>query len=153
MALLEASNLNVHFGELHAVADIDLEVDAAEIVGLIGPNGAGKTTTFNAVSGVQRCTGTVHLDGVDISTASPHRRVRRGMSRTFQRLELFGSMTARDNVLTAGEITARTRRRSHRSVETRTDEIVELLGLRELAGERAETLPTGRARLLSLIHI
>jgi branched-chain amino acid transport system ATP-binding protein len=150
MALLEASRLNVHFGELHAVSDIDLEVEAGEIVGLIGPNGAGKTTTFNAVSGVQRCTGTVRLDGVDISRASPHRRVRRGMSRTFQRLELFGSMTARDNVRTAGEITARSRRRSHRAVEARTDEILDLLGLSDLAEARAETLPTGRARLVEV---
>jgi branched-chain amino acid transport system ATP-binding protein len=150
MAVLEASGLHVQFGELLAVHDVDLSVERAEIVGLIGPNGAGKTTTFNAVSGVQRCRGRVLLDGEDISTASPHRRVRRGMSRTFQRLELFGSMSARDNIQTAGEITARSRRRSHREVTAHTEEILDLLGLEAIADERAETLPTGRARLVEV---
>ena len=150
MALLEASRLSVHFGELQAVGDVDLQVEVGEIVGLIGPNGAGKTTTFNALSGVQKCTGQVQIDGVDISNSSPHRRVRLGISRTFQRLELFGSMSARDNIQTAGEITARSRRRPHREVTARTDEILELLGLTDLAEERAETLPTGRARLVEV---
>jgi branched-chain amino acid transport system ATP-binding protein len=76
--------------------------------------------------------------------------VRLGVSRTFQRLELFGSMSARDNIQTAGEITARSRGRSHRSVGHRTDEIVDLLGLTDVAEERAETLPTGRARLVEV---
>ena len=150
MAVLEASSLNVRFGATLAVADVDLGVDAGQIVGLIGPNGAGKTTTFNAVSGVQRCTGSVRLDGIDISTASPHRRVRLGMSRTFQRLELFGSMTAGDNILTAGEITARSRDRSHRSVVRHRDELLDLLGLADVAHQPAETLPTGRARLVEV---
>src|SRR5205823_6237500 len=97
MAVLEALGLNVRFGEHHAVRDVDLKVDTGSIVGLIGPNGAGKTTTFNAITGVQRCTGRVVLDGTDISSAPPHRRARLGMNRTFQRLEVFGSMTARDN--------------------------------------------------------
>ena len=94
MPVLEARALTVRFGEHIAVRDVDLAVDAGTIVGLIGPNGAGKTTTFNAISGVQRCTGSVLLDGVDISSAPPHRRARLGMNRTFQRLEVFGSMTA-----------------------------------------------------------
>jgi len=150
MPVLEASSLNVRFGETQAVDDVGLSVDAGEIVGLIGPNGAGKTTTFNAISGVQSCRGSVRLDGTDISRASPHRRVRLGMSRTFQRLELFGSMSASDNIQTAGEITARSRRRSHRSVVERTGEILALLGLSDVADDRAETLPTGRARLVEV---
>jgi len=150
MAVLEIRGLNVHFGQTHAVREVDLEVDEGEIIGLIGPNGAGKTSTFNAISGVQRCTGRVKLTGLDISGASPHRRVRLGMSRTFQRLELFGSMSARDNIQTAGEITARARHRSHRSVTAATDEILELVGLAHVAEERAETLPTGHARLVEV---
>ena len=120
-------------------------------MGLIGPNGAGKTTTFNAVSGVQRCTGTVLLDGTDISKASPHRRVRQGVSRTFQRLELFGSMTARDNVRTAGEITARSRRRS-RTGSSRSGPMRSSIcsTSSDIVDERAETLPTGRARLVEV---
>ena len=93
MPTLEATNLNVRFGEHHAVRDVDVSVDTGQIVGLIGPNGAGKTTTFNAISGVRRCTGTVRIDGTDVSRAAPHERARHGMSRTFQRLEVFGTMT------------------------------------------------------------
>ena len=102
MALLEAHGIGVRFGELQAVRDVDLEVDPGGIVGLIGPNGAGKTTTFNAISGVQTCTGRVVLDGHDVSRAPVHRRAWLGLHRTFQRLEVFGSMTAFDNVRTAG---------------------------------------------------
>jgi branched-chain amino acid transport system ATP-binding protein len=150
MAVLEARNLDVRFGELHAVRDVSLAVDRGEILGLIGPNGAGKTTTFNAVSGVQRCTGTVVLDGVDVSKAAPDRRARMGMSRTFQRLEVFGSMTAYDNIRTAAEIAARGRRQPVRSALAVADRVIDLVGLRVQAGRRADALPTGQARLVEL---
>jgi branched-chain amino acid transport system ATP-binding protein len=150
MATLEASNLNVRFGEHHAVHDVDLTVDAGEIVGLIGPNGAGKTTTFNAVSGVQKCTGTVRMDGEDVSKAAPHDRARLGMSRTFQRLEVFGSMTAFDNIRTAAEIALRSRRASVRGGKAVADQVVEVLGLQGVAHRRADALPTGQARLVEL---
>ena len=150
MALLEAQHLNVRFGEQHAVRDVSLAVDAGEIVGLIGPNGAGKTTTFNAISGVQKCTGSVHLDGSDISAAPPHRRARLGMNRTFQRLEVFGSMTASENIRTAAEIAARARRESMRGAVATAAELVELLGLGAVAHRRADALPTGQARLVEL---
>jgi len=150
MAVLEARSLNVRFGEHLAVHDLSLTVDAGSIVGLIGPNGAGKTTTFNAISGVQPCTGTVHLDGVDISSAPPHRRARLGMNRTFQRLEVFGSMTARDNIRTAAEIAALTRRRPMRDAAATADRIVDHLGLTAISDRRADALPTGQARLVEL---
>ena len=150
MAVLEALDLNVRFGEHHAVRDVSLSVDAGSIVGLIGPNGAGKTTIFNAVSGVQPCTGKVHLDGVDISRAPAHRRARLGMNRTFQRLEVFGSMTAYDNIRTAAEISARAHRRPVREAPATADEVVSLLGLEPIATRRADALPTGQARLVEL---
>jgi branched-chain amino acid transport system ATP-binding protein len=150
MAVLEARNLDVRFGELHAVRDVSLAVDRGEILGLIGPNGAGKTTTFNAVSGVQRCTGTVVLDGVDVSKAAPDRRARLGMSRTFQRLEVFGSMTAYDNIRTAAEIAARGRRQPVRSALPVAERVIDLVGLRDQADRRADALPTGQARLVEL---
>ncbi|HZQ84477.1 MAG TPA: ABC transporter ATP-binding protein [Acidimicrobiales bacterium] len=150
MALLEAKDLNVRFGAHHAVVDVSLAVDTGQIIGLIGPNGAGKTTTFNAVTGVQTCTGSVHLDGVDISGAPAHRRARLGINRTFQRLEVFGSMTSYDNVLTAAEITARAHRRPLREAVAVAADIVELLGLGEIASQRADSLPTGQARLVEL---
>lgn len=150
MATLEARRLDVRFGEHHAVHDVSLSVDTGEIVGLIGPNGAGKTTTFNAISGVQRCTGEVLLGGEDISGAPPHERARLGMSRTFQRLEVFGSMTAYDNIRTAAEIAARARKTSVKGATGVADRIVEMLGLGVVAGRRADALPTGQARLVEL---
>jgi branched-chain amino acid transport system ATP-binding protein len=150
MPVLEAHELNVRFGGHRAVRDVSLEVDAGEIVGLIGPNGAGKTTTFNAVSGVQRCTGRVLLDGTDVSGAPPHQRARIGMSRTFQRLEVFGSMTAYDNVRTAAEIAARGRGEKVRVGKEIADEVVETVGLGPVARRRADALPTGQARLVEL---
>jgi branched-chain amino acid transport system ATP-binding protein len=150
MALLEAVGINVQFGEHHAVRDVDLEVDAGSIVGLIGPNGAGKTTMFNALSGVQSCTGRVVLDGTDVSGAPVHRRARLGLHRTFQRLEVFGSMTAHDNIRTAAEISARANHRPRRAAPRIADEIVERLGLGRVAHRRADALPTGQARLVEL---
>jgi branched-chain amino acid transport system ATP-binding protein len=150
MAVLEARELNVRFGQHHAVRDVSVDVDANHIVGLIGPNGAGKTTFFNAISGVQRCTGTVRLGGVDISKAPSHRRARLGMNRTFQRLEVFGSMTAYDNIRTAAEITARAHRRPLREAVPKADEVLALLGLDAIATRRADALPTGQARLVEL---
>jgi branched-chain amino acid transport system ATP-binding protein len=150
MAVLEVRDVSVRFGQHQAVHEVDLDVDAGEIVGLIGPNGAGKTTTFNAVSGVQRCTGRVTLAGTDVSDAPPHRRARLGMSRTFQRLEVFGTMTAYDNIRTAAEIAARGRREPVRSATAIADEVMELIGLGAVAGQRADALPTGQARLVEL---
>jgi len=150
MAVLEVHNLSVRFGEHRAVLDVSLSVDAGEIVGLIGPNGAGKTTTFNAIAGVQRCKGTVHLDGVDISDASAQRRAKLGMNRTFQRLEVFGSMSAYDNVRAGAEIAARARNQSMKPAVKKTDAIVDVLGLTDVSDQRADALPTGRARLVEL---
>jgi branched-chain amino acid transport system ATP-binding protein len=150
MAVLEARELHVRFGGHHAVRDVSLSVDSGEVVGLIGPNGAGKTTTFNAVSGVQKCTGRVVLDGVDVSGAPPDRRARLGMSRTFQRLEVFGSMTAYDNIRTAAEIAARARKEPVKSAVAITDEVVETVGLGAIGTRRADALPTGQARLVEL---
>ena len=151
MALLEANEISVSFGEHRAVDNVSVAVDTGQIAALIGPNGAGKTTLFNAVCGVQpMVTGTVMLDGADISDAKPQQRARLGLNRTFQRLEVFGSMTAFDNVRTAAEISARGRRAALRDAKVLTDEIVELLGLASVADKRADALPTGQARLVEL---
>ena len=150
MALLEALDVSVQFGALKAVREVSLGVDAGQIAALIGPNGAGKTTLFNAISGVQRCEGKVFLDGVDVSEASPQKRARLGMNRTFQRLEVFGTMTAYDNIRTAAEIAARGRRSTMRGCANRADELMAVLGLTPVAHRRADSLPTGQARLVEL---
>jgi ABC-type branched-subunit amino acid transport system ATPase component len=140
----------VRFGGVQALERVTLGVDAGTITGLIGPNGAGKTTLFNVINGLQRPTeGRVALADRDITKLSPARRARRGLARTFQRLEVFGSMTARENIQVAAELH---RRWARGAPEPRaaTAEILERLGISAVANVQADTLPTGIARLVEL---
>ena len=147
MAVLEAREISVRFGGHLAVDGFSLSVEPGEITGLIGPNGAGKTTTFNVFTGLLAPTrGRVLLEGNDITKVAAHRRSKLGMARTFQRLELFGSLSVRDNVLTAAELAGH----ADGSPSERTDRILERVGMTALAGERAELLSTGNARLVEL---
>ncbi len=118
------------------------------VTGLIGPNGAGKTTLFNVITGLQpMSSGSVRFDDRDISRTKPHRRARLGMARTFQRLESFGSMTVYENVLVAAEMRAAA---AERTPEARVADLLERLGLEGDAEQRADSLPTGRARLVEI---
>ena len=150
MTLLSLKGVTRRYGGLVAVDAVDLDVAEGGVTAVIGPNGAGKTTLFNALSGVQTCQGRVHLDGHDISGLKPQERARLGMNRTFQRLELFGSMTAYDNIRTAAEVGSWTDRGVTQRAAARADEIVARLGLQAVASRRADSLPTGQARLVEL---
>ena len=100
--LLEVTGLTVRHGGLVALDGVDMVVGLGQVVGLIGPNGAGKTTFIDAVTGYTRAaTGMVHLDGADISSLTPHRRARLGMTRTFQSLELFDDLSVAQNLAVA----------------------------------------------------
>jgi len=150
MALLDVQRVSVRFGGIVAVNDASLSVDSGTITGLIGPNGAGKTTLFNVITGLQPVAeGRVRFRGHDVTKASPNSRAKAGMARTFQRLEAFGSLTVRENVLVASEIHAGVsswfRRRGNR-----VDELLERVGLTRYAAKRADSVPTGVARLLEL---
>ena len=101
--LLETGGLSVRYGGVSANSDIDISVSAGEIVGLIGPNGAGKTTFVDAVTGFTKATGTVSLRGERLDKASPHRRRRAGMARTWQAGELFTDLTVEQNLAVAND--------------------------------------------------
>jgi ABC-type branched-subunit amino acid transport system ATPase component len=152
---LVATELAVRFGGLLAVDDVSLSVDRGEVVGLIGPNGAGKTTTFGALWGLVPLTrGSIRLGGVDVTRWSSARRARHGIARTFQRLELFGSMTVRENLQYATEARALGERPwrllgSARNQDAAlVDELLELLGLGPVAERAAGDLPIGAGRLI-----
>jgi branched-chain amino acid transport system ATP-binding protein len=151
MALLEVTGVTVRFGGTIALDDVALTVEPAKVTGLIGPNGAGKTTLFNVVSGLQQpSSGRLLLEGRDITTLAPNQRTRLGVARTFQRLELFISMSVRDNIRVAGDI-RNTWRGSHRiRVHDETERIIELTGLGDVADRDVSDIPTGRARVVEL---
>jgi branched-chain amino acid transport system ATP-binding protein len=97
--MLQARQLAKSFGGVQALAGLDLAVSPGEIVGLIGPNGSGKTTTVNLLTGIYRASsGSVLMDGHDVTRAQPEEIVRRGLSRTFQNLRLFNNSSVLDNV-------------------------------------------------------
>jgi branched-chain amino acid transport system ATP-binding protein len=153
LPLLQADQINVTFGGHKALMDVSLDAEAAVITGLIGPNGAGKTTCFNVLSGLQPPdSGHVHFDGTDISGVPAFKRGRLGMARTFQRIEVFGSLTVFENVLVAAEIRRRWNRgeKEDKDARTEADEIVDLVGLRRVADQRVDSIPTGYARLTEL---
>ena len=150
MSLLQTVDVSVRFGGIQALSDVSIDADPGAITGLIGPNGAGKTTIFNVISGLQPPTsGKVMLDGQDVTGTPVHRRARLGLARTFQRLEVFGSLSVRDNVKVAVEMRGRfTRKRV--DAAGRTEELMALTNISHLADQRADTLSTGQARLTEL---
>ncbi|ACY99026.1 ABC transporter ATP-binding protein [Thermomonospora curvata] len=151
MPLLETRGITVRFGGNTAVNDVSLTVEEGQITGLIGPNGAGKTTLFNTITGLQKPTsGRVLLDGADITRLSPAKRARRGMARTFQRLELFLSLSVRDNVRVAGDVLKVTGRRRRFDLDEETDRVLERTGLTDIAHKDVSDVPIGRARVVEV---
>lgn len=162
-ALLEARDVTVRYGGLVALDKVSLSIEAGSILGLIGPNGAGKTTWFGVLSGlVAPREGTVLIDGADMTKATPQRRSRAGMARTFQRLELFGSLTVREHLVLACRSDGRNiavrlvldcigaGHRPAAGEDDAVDAILEQLGLTALASAPVASLPLGTGRLVEL---
>lgn len=142
---LELKSISVSFGGVMAVSEVSLALEPGRVTGLIGPNGAGKTTLFNVVSGIiSPNSGRVILDGHDLTSTPPHRRARRGVARTFQRLELFGSLSVLDNVRVAAEIAGRER------PDVVAANLLEQVGITGRADSVAADLSTGSARLVEV---
>jgi len=151
MALLEASSVTVQFGGVTAVDNASISVESGSITGLIGPNGAGKTTLFNVITGLQSPTkGRVRFRDHDVTRATPNYRAKAGMGRTFQRLEAFGSLTVRENIQAARDIHGGARSWFSTKQDKTVDELIDRVGIREYAKQRADSVPTGVARLLEM---
>ena len=161
--LLSLRDIGKWFGGLSALSDISFDVQPGEIVGVIGPNGAGKTTLFNVVTAVFPPTsGEVMFDGERISGLPPHVIAKRGVSRTFQNIRLFSTMTAEENVMVGrhcrtgagvwrGVLRTRGERREEQGIRGKTRELLDLVGLSGAERDRtAGSLPYGHQRRLEI---
>ncbi|MFD0691344.1 ABC transporter ATP-binding protein [Actinomadura fibrosa] len=161
--MIEIEDVSVRFGGVHALSDVGLAVAEGQTCGVIGPNGAGKTTLFDVVTGLRRpSSGTVRLDGEDVTSAGAVRRARMGLRRTFQRPQVFGRLTVLENVLAAVEwrggggglaadlVGWRGRRRLERERRERAMAVLDRCGIGALAGAYAADLPIGRRRMVEL---
>jgi branched-chain amino acid transport system ATP-binding protein len=135
VALLEVKQVTRRFGGIVALDDVTFDVGEGEIVGLIGPNGAGKTTAFNIITRLYRPdSGELNFAGDTLLSTSPHQIVSRGIARTFQNLELFKTMSVRENIVVG----------MHARAGKRTvDEIIDYVGIGDVAERPAGSLPYG----------
>jgi branched-chain amino acid transport system ATP-binding protein len=158
--LLEVRNVHRSFGGLRAVNDVCFHVENDSIKAIIGPNGAGKTTLFNLISGVLKLdAGAIYLQGRPIHNTPPYRIARRGVSRTFQNVKLFSTMTVVENVMVGRHIKSRAgfiagmlnlprTRREEKEIFDRSMEILTVLGIADLAEQDAKSLPFGKQRIV-----
>ncbi len=150
-ALLEVEDVTVRFGGNLALREVGLRAQPGAVTGLIGPNGAGKTTLFNVICGLLRPdTGSVRIGGRDVTRLLPYRRARAGLARTFQRLELFTLLSVRSNIRIAADTDRRVRRDRTVDPDRVADEVLDRVGLRDVADARVDQLPTGQARLVEV---
>jgi branched-chain amino acid transport system ATP-binding protein len=151
MPVLEVTDVCMAFGGAEVLSNVTLSVEPGGVTGLIGPNGAGKTTLFNVVSGLlEPKSGRVMIDGREVTNAAPAARARRGLARTYQRLELFTSLTVWDNIRVAGEIRNSWSRRNRIDVHAEGQRVIELMGLGDVAEREVSELPTARARVVEV---
>lgn len=153
--ILNLENISVNFGGHIAVNEVSLTIDPGTITGLIGPNGAGKTTLFNVISGLLApSSGRVLFADRDITSLAPHKRARIGIGRTFQRLELFNSLTVIDNlrvsIETSNQWKTSREAMSGSSMNAKINKILDLTGLNSVRNAMASEIPTGQARLVEL---
>jgi len=160
--LLEAKGVSKRFGGLQALEDVSFSIGKGEIYGLIGPNGAGKTTLFNVLTGVYAAdAGAFVFDGASLARHAPHEIARAGIARTFQNIRLFANLSALENVMIgrhartrAGVVGAVLRTRGtlaeERAIERRSLELLDYVGIRARANDRAGSLPYGDQRRLEI---
>lgn len=162
MSLLQIVDVSRSFGGLLALDQVSISIERGQLLSLIGPNGAGKTTLINIISGYYRLDeGKILLNGKEVSNQKPYVLQRAGISRTFQRSELFSSMTVLENILVGLHNGIRTNflsagiglRRAKEEEEAKRKEAIEILdfiGMRELCNVKAIDLPLGLKKVLEL---
>ena len=157
--MLRVTKLSKAFGGVKALTDLDLSVNAGEILGLIGPNGSGKTTTVNVLTGVYRASsGSVVMEGVDVTTKKPEQIVRSGVVRTFQNLRIFKSQSVLDNVRIGQSIHCKTFFSRFNALTTgaervrrrEVDELLERFSLTERGQWPADSLSYGEKKRLEI---
>ena len=160
--MLQAQGISKHFMGIQALCDVSIEVFKDEILGVIGPNGAGKTTLFNVLTGLfLPDTGTLTLQGRHITRLKPHRRVKLGMARTFQNLEIFRDMSVLENVMVGGHIRLKAgywrsmlstsgKRGEERLLKEEAIALLELLGIAGKASHPAVSLSYGNQRRVEI---
>jgi branched-chain amino acid transport system ATP-binding protein len=160
--LLDVRAATVRFGGIHALTEADFAIAPGTVTALIGPNGAGKTTMLNAITGmVCLASGSVSLDGTDLSALPSHKRAAAGVVRTFQNLEVFTSMSVLENVMAGRHALTRYTvaasilrtpgfRRAERECRQAALECLEFVGLADVADTPAGDLPYGKQRLLEM---
>ena len=162
MALLDVTNLSIHFGGVKAVQNVSFSIDPGIIYSVIGPNGAGKTTLFNLITGVYTPTsGEIRLDGELIQGKSPNQLAERGMARTFQNLQVCMNMTAIENVMVGAHLRldrnilkAALRFGSLRTRDTalrqESAELMRFVGLERFIDARADSMPYGALKRMEI---
>jgi branched-chain amino acid transport system permease protein len=151
--VLEVKGLSKHFGGLKAVDNVDIAVRRGGVHALIGPNGSGKTTTLNVLSGLYKATsGSIMLDGTDITNMPPHERTAAGLGRTFQNIRLFRSMTALENVEIGAERPGNTMigAGGAAALTERAMEALTFVGLGNRANELITSFSYGHQRLIEI---
>lgn len=161
-AIFEAKDISISFGGLKAVDKVSFEINKGEIMGLIGPNGAGKTTIFNLITQFYKLDeGEIHFIGDDITKLKPHNIIKKGISRTFQNVELFKSMTVMDNLLVGqhsitdynivqGIFRTKKVKEEEKKAREKAYEVLKILGIEEYALFNASNLPYGIQKLVEL---
>ena len=162
MALLETTNIVKRFGGLTAVNNINFKLEPGRIVSIIGPNGAGKTTFFNTLTGIYHPDeGQITFNGKSLHGLRPDQIASRGISRTFQNIRLFGSMSVIENIMVGMHVHLKQSpldtlfhlpffKKEEKESEHKAEELMTYCGLKGVGNELAKNLPYGGQRRLEI---
>jgi branched-chain amino acid transport system ATP-binding protein len=162
MSLLEVTSLTKSFGGLMAVSNVDIRIEAGDILGMIGPNGAGKTTVFNLITGIYKPDkGTVLFDGRNLVGKRPHAVAEAGIARTFQTIRLFPALTVLENVMSGRDCRSRagvtgailrlpSQRAEEREIRAQAERQLRFMNIWQYRNELAKNLPYGDQRRVEI---